>query len=271
MVGHTRSDAIVQFEDVTFLRGDRVIFKDFSLSIPKGKITGIMGPSGTGKTTTLHLIGGQLAPNSGQVSVFDQVVHHLSRRELYALRREMSILFQNGGLFTSLNVFENVAFPLRAHTRLRESMIRDLVLIKLEMVGLRGTETLMPSELSGGMGRRVALARSLALDPKLMMYDEPFTGQDPITKGILVKLIKEIHEALGITSIVVSHDIQDTASISDYLVLLSDGAVLAEGTPETLLNSDDQRVKQFVQGLPDGAVPFRYQANDFGEDLLGVS
>ncbi len=268
--GHCQ-DAIVTFDQVTFKRGARIITDSMSLAIPRGKITGIMGPSGTGKTTLLQLIGGRLCPDQGEVKVNDAVVHTMSRSELYKMRRKMSILFQNGGLFTSLTVFENVAFPLRAHTNLSESMLRYLVLIKLEMVGLRGTEYFMPSELSGGMARRVALARSLALDPQLMMYDEPFTGQDPITKGVLVKLIKEMHDALGITSVVVSHDIQETASIADYLIILADGHLLGEGEPKTLLNSNNEKIKQFVHGLPDGAVPFRFKAKNYEENLFDES
>ncbi len=239
-----------------------------SLTIPRGKITAIMGPSGCGKTTLLRLIGGQLQPDSGQV-VFDGIkINQLSQKKLYEVRRRMAMLFQAGGLFTDLNVFENVAFPLRENTRLPENLIRDLVLTKLEAVGLRGANQLMINELSGGMNRRVALARALALDPELMMYDEPFTGQDPITMAVLVQLIKKVNEALGITTILVSHDVNESASIADYIYMIAGGKVLGHGNAEEMLNSENPAVKQFMQGLPDGVVPYHYPAKPYEEDLF---
>ncbi len=259
---------LVKINELTFLREKRAIFSELSLRIPKGKITAIIGPSGTGKTTLLRLIGGQLTPDQGDVVVDGLSVPGLSRKQLFELRQRMGMLFQSGALFSELNVFENVAFPLRVHTSLPDDMIRDLVLIKLESVGLRGARDLMPSELSGGMGRRVALARAIALDPELMMYDEPFVGQDPITLGVLVKLIRQLNDALNMTTVLVSHDIDECLSIADHVCVLSGGKVLVEGTPEEILKSDLAEVKQFIQGLPDGPVPFRYPANDFAEDIL---
>lgn len=262
------ADNLVEIKSMAFLREDRPIFSDLSLCIPKGKITAILGPSGTGKTTLLRLIGGQLKPHQGDVVVDRQSVPSLSRRQLFELRQRMGMLFQSGALFSELSVFENVAFPLRVHTQLPEDMIRDLVLIKLESVGLRGARDLMPSELSGGMSRRVALARAIALDPELMMYDEPFVGQDPITLGILVKLIRQLNDALNMTTVLVSHDIDECLSIADHVCVLSGGRVLVQGTPEVIRQSDQPEVKQFIQGLPDGPVPFRYPASDFIDDVL---
>ncbi|WP_086481284.1 ATP-binding cassette domain-containing protein [Oceanospirillum sanctuarii] len=262
------TDNLVEIRSMTFLREKRAIFSDLSLRIPKGKITAIMGPSGTGKTTLLRLIGGQLKPDQGDVVVDGHSVPSLSRKQLFELRQRMGMLFQSGALFSELTVFENVAFPLRVHTKLPEDMIRDLVLIKLESVGLRGARDLMPSELSGGMSRRVALARAIALDPELMMYDEPFVGQDPITLGVLVKLIRQLNDALNMTTVLVSHDIDECLSIADHVCVLSGGKVLVQGSPEEILQSDLSEVKQFIQGLPDGPVPFRYPANDFAEDIL---
>ncbi len=263
-------NSFVSVQNICFKRQSNVIYHDLSLEVPRGKIIGFMGPSGTGKTTLLQLIGGQLTPEQGKILVDGNAIHDLKTAELYALRRKMSILFQSAALFTSMTVFDNIAFPLREHTLLPESMIRDLVLIKLEMVGLRGTEKLMPQELSGGMARRIALARSLALDPVLMMYDEPFTGQDPINKAILVKLIREINDALNLTSIVVSHDVTELASIADYLYLVAEGHLLCHGTPEEVMDHSDPHVKQFVDGLADGAVPFQYPSRDYKEDLFDV-
>ena len=263
-----QSDNVVQFQNVSFERSGRMIFEKLNLIVPKGKIVAIMGPSGTGKTTILKLISGQLAPEKGKVLVYGQDIHKLSRNKLYNLRKRMGMLFQNGALFTNLNVFENVAFALREHTHLSEEMIRDLVLMKLEAVGLRGAEYLMPSELSGGMGRRVALARALALDPELILYDEPFTGQDPITLGVLLILIKELNQALGLTSVIVSHDVAETASIADYIYVISQGRVMGEGKPSDLLQDKKPEVNQFLHGLPDGPVAFRYPAEAYDEDLL---
>jgi phospholipid/cholesterol/gamma-HCH transport system ATP-binding protein len=262
---------LVEIRDLRFSHGDRVIFDGVSLVIPPGRITAIMGPSGTGKTTLLRLIGGQLRPASGSVRVDGQEVHRLSRSRLFALRRRMGMLFQSGALLTDLSVFDNVAFPLREHTRLPESIIRDLVLIKLEAVGLRGARRLMPRELSGGMARRVALARAIALDPMMVMYDEPFTGQDPISMGVLVKLIRSLNDALGLTSIVVSHDVHETAAIADYIYVLSGGKIIGEGTPQALGRTASPWVRQFMDGLADGPVPFHYPAPDYAADLLGES
>ena len=262
------SENIVELANVSLRYGSHVVLDNVSLEIPRGKICAIMGPSGCGKTTTLRLIGGQVVPDSGTISFNELNINQLSRQDLYALRKNMGMLFQSGALFSDLNVFDNVAFPLREHTDLPESMIRTLVLMKLQAVGLRGAINLSPNELSGGMSRRVALARAIALDPKFIMYDEPFTGQDPISLGAVVQLIKLLNDALGMTSILVSHDIHETASIADHIILLSNGKVMGVGAPEELLDSDDEWVRQFMQGLPDGPVPFHYPAQDYGDDLL---
>lgn len=259
----------VELKGVTFKRGTRSIFNNVDLAIPRGKVTGIMGPSGCGKTTLLRLIGAQLRPDSGAVLVNGQNLPSLSRGELFDMRKQMGVLFQSGALFTDLNVFENVAFPLRVHTRLPEEMIRDIVLMKLQAVGLRGAVELMPDELSGGMKRRVALARAIALDPQILLYDEPFVGQDPIAMGVLVRLIRLLNDALGLTSVVVSHDLAETASIADYLYVVGDAQVLGQGTPDELMNSDNPRIRQFMQGIADGPVPFHYPAPDYRHDLLG--
>lgn len=259
----------VELKGLTFKRGSRSIFNNVDIRIPKGKVTGIMGPSGCGKTTLLRLMGAQLRPASGEVWVAGQNLPTLSRSDLFDARKQMGVLFQSGALFTDLDVFENVAFPLRVHTRLSEEMIRDIVLMKLQAVGLRGAIELMPDELSGGMKRRVALARAIALDPQILMYDEPFVGQDPIAMGVLVRLIRLLNDALGITSIVVSHDLAETASIADYIYVVGDGQVLGQGTPEELMNSDNPRIRQFMKGDPDGPVPFHFPAPDYRADLLG--
>ncbi|MCP4408782.1 MAG: ATP-binding cassette domain-containing protein [Gammaproteobacteria bacterium] len=270
MSSATKGPSLVQISDLHFARGESKIFAGLSLDIPRGKVTGLMGPSGTGKTTLLKLIGGQLRPSQGSVRVDGEDVHKLNHRELYALRKRMGMLFQSGALLTDLNVFENVAFPLREHTRLPGQIIRNLVLMKLEAVGLRGARELMPSELSGGMARRVALARAIVLDPMMIMYDEPFTGLDPITKATIVKLIKQLNESLGLTSIVVSHDVAETMAISDYVYVVSEGRVIEAGTPRILGQSTSPWVRQFLQGLPDGPVPFHYPSQDFIVDLLAV-
>lgn len=262
-------DSYIEIEGLTFSRGDRLIFDDITVSIPRGKVTAIMGPSGTGKTTLLRLIGGQIKPDKGVVRVDGQDIARLSRKELYVAREKMGMLFQSGALFSDLSVFENVAFPLRVHTRLPNEMVRDIVLMKLEAVGLRGARELMPSQLSGGMTRRVALARSIVLDPEMVMYDEPFAGQDPIAMGMLVKLIRLLNDSLRLTSVVVSHDIAEAASISDYLIILADGKVIGQGAPDALREADSELVRQFMNGLPDGPVPFHYPAEKYGEDLLG--
>lgn len=261
-------DIMVTVRNMSFKRGDRYIFKNISLDIRRGKITAIMGPSGTGKTTLLRLMSGQLTPCSGVINVGSINIHRLNRRELYLIRQKMGMLFQSGALFTNLNVFENVAFSLREHTKFPEDLLRDLVLMKLEAVGLRGARDLMAGELSGGMARRVAMARALILDPQLMLYDEPFTGQDPITMGVLVQLIKRLNDALGLTSVIVSHDVRETASIADYIYILSNGKIIGEGTPQQLFAEKSPAIEQFIHGLPDGTVPFHYPAVDYTEDLL---
>lgn len=258
---------IIEVSDLHFSRGERPIFKGVEMQIPKGKITAIMGPSGTGKTTLLKLIGGQIKPDSGKISIDGSVVHQLSRKALFELRERMGMLFQSGALFTDMTVFENVAFPIKVHTDLPDEMIKDIVLLKLQAVGLRGAVDLMPSELSGGMARRVALARAIAMDPDIVMYDEPFTGQDPIAMGVLVNLIKKMNQALGHTSIIVSHDIQETLSIADFAYIIADGVVVASGTPQELLNNDSPKISQFMQGEPDGPVPFHYPAISLADDL----
>jgi len=266
MTGHEHA---VELKGLTFRRGTRTIFDNVDLAFPRGKITGIMGPSGCGKTTLLRLIAAQLRPERGEVWVNGVNLPTLGRSALFDMRKQFGVLFQSGALFTDLNVFENVAFPLRVHTELPEEMVRDIVLMKLQAVGLRGAVELMPDELSGGMKRRVALARAIALDPQILLYDEPFVGQDPIAMGVLVRLIRLLNDALGITSIVVSHDLAETASIADYLYVVGDGKVLGRGTPDELMNSDDPQVRQFMQGIPDGPVPFHYPARDYRADLLG--
>jgi phospholipid/cholesterol/gamma-HCH transport system ATP-binding protein len=263
------TENLVEISKMSFAHENgKVVFKDIDICIPRGKITAIMGPSGTGKTTLLRLIGGQLTPTQGHILVDGQLIHQLSRKNLYQLRKRMGMLFQTGGLFTHLNVFENVAFPLREHTSLSESMIHTLVLMKLQMVGLRGARDLMPSELSGGMARRVALARAISLDPELIMYDEPFTGQDPISMGVLVKLIRTLNDGLGLTSVIVSHDVQETLSIADYVYVVSDKKVIGQGSPESLIHDGSEQLRQFIRGLPDGPVPFHYPAKPLMQDFL---
>jgi len=261
------TDSLVQINNLSFSHGDRLLYDNISLSIPRGKVTALMGPSGIGKTTLLRLIGGQLKPDSGQVLFDGHDVPTLSRRALYELRKRMSMLFQSGALFTGMTVFDNVAYPLREHTRLPEELIRTLVLMKLESVGLRGAAELMPSELSGGMARRAALARAIALDPELILYDEPFVGQDPITMAVLVKLIRQLNQTMGITSVIVSHDVPEVMSIADYVYLIANQRVVAAGTPEALRREGNPEVVQFVQGLPDGPVPFHYPAGNYLEAL----
>jgi phospholipid/cholesterol/gamma-HCH transport system ATP-binding protein len=258
----------VSIRGLYFNRSGRTVFSDIELNIPRGKITAIMGPSGCGKTTLLRLIGGQLKPERGSIQVDGKVVNRLSRVQLYELRRKMGVLFQSGALFTNLSVFENVAFPLREHTELPDFMIRDIVLMKLQAVGLRGAKKLMPSQLSGGMARRVALARAIALDPELIMYDEPFTGLDPIALGVIVELISDLNKALGITTILVSHDVEEALSIADYIYVIASGKIIGQGTPEKVHADRDPEVQQFLQGLPDGVVPFHYPAIDYAQDLL---
>ena len=264
------ADHQVVLEKVVFLRGRRRIFDEISINIPRGKVVAIMGPSGTGKTTLLKLIGGQLRPESGSVRVSGREIPELSRSELFDVRKRMGMMFQSGALFSDLNVFENVAFPLRVHTDLPDDMIRDLVLVKLQSVGLRGASGLYPNELSGGMSRRVALARAIALDPEIIMYDEPFAGLDPIAMGVVVDLIKALNGVYGTTSIIVSHDIPETASIADIIFVISDGKVIGAGPPNELFEQDSPRLQQFIKGLPDGPVPFHYPAADYEEELMRV-
>lgn len=254
---------LIEARDLSFSWGSRTIYDRLNLVIRRGQVTGIMGPSGTGKTTLLKLIGGQLTPDSGQLLINNINIASMNRKELFAARARMGMLFQSGALFTDMSVFENVAFPLRAHTDLDENIIRELVGLKLEAVGLRGTENLMPAELSGGMNRRVALARAIALDPELIMYDEPFAGQDPIVMGVLVRLIRSLRDALGLTSIIVSHDVIETLSIADYVYVVSDGKVMGEGTPEQLRASSSEYVQQFLQGQADGPVKFQYSQTPY--------
>lgn len=261
------ADNFVEISGLYFARNKRQIFKDVNLNVPRGKITAIMGPSGSGKTTLLRLISAQLHPQQGKVCVNGIDIHQLNRFDLYQTRGLMGMLFQSGALFTSLDVFENVAFPLREHTNLPEEIIRDVVLMQLEVVGLRGARRLMPSELSGGMSHRVALARSLVLNPKLMMYDEPFTGQDPITMGVLVRLIKQLNSILGLTSIIVSHDVAEILSIADYVYVVASGSVIGEGTAAQIVEDRSPLVNQFVHGVPDGPIPFHYPAKNYQEDL----
>ncbi len=263
-----KTDNIIDIHRLHFGRGSRRIFDGVDIHVPRGKITAVMGPSGSGKTTLLELIAGQLQPDSGTVEVQGHNMAKLSRNELYSVRRQMGMLFQSGALFSDLSVFENVAFPLREHTKLPDSMIRDLVLMKLQAVGLRGAHSLMPSQLSGGMGRRVALARALSLDPSLIMFDEPFAGQDPISMGVLVTLIRLLNDALKMTTIIVSHDVQETVSIADYIYLIADGRVVSSGTPKALVQSTAPWVQQFMRGLADGPVPFHYPAPDYKKELL---
>lgn len=251
-------DVYIKVQNLRFSWGDRVIYEDVSLSIPRGKITAVMGPSGTGKTTLLRLIAAQLLPDSGLITVDGQVVDALSRSALYKLREKIGMLFQSGALFSDMTVFENVAFPLEEHTKFSSEKIKNIVLDKLHSVGLRGAANLMPSELSGGMARRVALARAIALDPELVMFDEPFAGQDPISKGVLVELIRKLNEATEITSVLVSHDVEESLSIADHVCILAGGRVIAEGTPDEIRSSDNAQVKQFLNGEPDGPVPFHY-------------
>ncbi|TKB55962.1 ATP-binding cassette domain-containing protein [Ferrimonas aestuarii] len=259
---------LIEVKGLTFSRGSRKIFDGLDLVIPKGKVTAIMGPSGIGKTTLLKLIGAQLTPDSGEVLFDGRDLNQLSRQDLFRSRRRMSMLFQSGALFTDMSVFDNVAFPLREHTDLDEGLIRRLVLMKLEAVGLRGAHKLMPSELSGGMQRRAALARAIALEPELVMYDEPFAGQDPISMAVLVKLIKELGQALSLTSVVVSHDVQEVLSIADYAYVIAEGRVIGAGDSQELLSAPSPMLQQFLQGQADGPVAFHYPAEDYQKELL---
>ena len=257
----------VELADVTFAYDRREVLTGISMAVPRGGVVGIMGGSGCGKTTILRLIGGQLRPQRGSVTVAGKNVASLDRDELFALRRKIGMLFQFGALFTDMTVFENIAFPLREHTELPEELIRNLVLMKLNAVGLRGAAQLRPSELSGGMARRVALARAIALDPLLVMYDEPFAGLDPISLGIVGQLIRKLNDALGITSVVVTHDIYESLKIVDYIYFVAEGRIVAQGTPEDVRASTDPFVRQFVDGEPDGPVPFHYPAKALSREF----
>jgi phospholipid/cholesterol/gamma-HCH transport system ATP-binding protein len=259
---------IVEIDNLSFGYKGRLLHKGISMVFPRGKVVAIMGGSGSGKTTLLRLIGGQIKPSKGEVRVHGDVVHKQDRDGIFKLRRKMGMLFQQGALFTDLSVYENVAFPMRELTDLPDSMIHDLVLMKLNAVGLRGAHTLMPTELSGGMSRRVALARAIALDPAIMMYDEPFAGLDPISMGVICELIRTLNDALGATSIIVSHDVKETFLIADYVYFVADGVVAAEGTPNDLMESTLPFVHQFVHGEKDGPVPFHYPAGNYQAELM---
>jgi phospholipid/cholesterol/gamma-HCH transport system ATP-binding protein len=259
--------ALVELRDVHYRVGSRALFSGVNVTVQRGSITAVMGPSGTGKTTLLRLITGQIAPSAGTVTVFGRDLATLRRADVFAMRKRMGMLFQNGALLTDLDVFENVAFPLREHTRLPETVLRTLVLMKLQAVGLRGAATLMPQQLSGGMARRVALARAIVMDPEILIYDEPFVGLDPISMGVVARLIRSLNDALGITSIVVSHDVQEVGAIADQSFIVADGTVIASGTSEQLQSSQQPAVQQFLQGAADGPVPFHYPAVDYRTDL----
>jgi phospholipid/cholesterol/gamma-HCH transport system ATP-binding protein len=265
------TSALVECRNLSFGYDDRRILDDVSFTVPRGKVTALMGASGGGKTTVLRLIGGQVKPQAGELLFEGENVASLDRDGLYRLRRRMGMLFQFGALFTDLSVFDNVAFPLREHAQLPESLVRDIVLMKLNAVGLRGARDLMPSQVSGGMARRVALARAIALDPELVMYDEPFAGLDPISLGTAAHLIRQLNDTLGITSIVVSHDLEETFRIADQVIVLANGKVAAQGTPDEVRNSTDPLVHQFVHASPEGPVRFHYPgpsvAEDFSEGL----
>jgi phospholipid/cholesterol/gamma-HCH transport system ATP-binding protein len=266
-----QSTPIVDIKKLDYAINGRPVFAGLDIQMQRGQVTAVMGPSGTGKTTLLRLITGQVMASGGCIEVEGQNLRQLSRKDLYILRRRMGMLFQNGALLTDLSVFENVAFPLREHTDLPERLIRQIVLTKLQAVGLRGAAELMPAELSGGMTRRVALARAIVMDPEILIYDEPFVGLDPISLGVILRLIRRLNDALGITSIVVSHDVQEIASVADQVFLLSGGKVVAQGAPADLRRSPSEIVKQFVGGLPDGPVPFHFPAPDYFGELLSRS
>lgn len=260
---------LIEVDGLRYATAGRLIFDGLSLTVPRGSITAIMGPSGTGKTTLLRMVTGQLRPAAGRVLVDGQSVPDLRRPELFRLRRRMGMLFQNSALLTDYSVFDNVAFPVREHTRLSEALIRNLVLTKLHAVGLRGAAYLMPTQLSGGMARRVALARAMVLDPDLLLYDEPFSGLDPISMGMVLRLIKRNNDVLGVTSVVVSHDVDEINQIADYCYVVSGGKVIGAGTPGELQRSDSALIRQFLSGGADGPVPFHYPADPYQDELLG--
>ena len=263
------SDNLIEIIDLDFSRGHRKIFKGLNIEIKRGQITAIMGPSGTGKTTLLRLITRQLIPDAGQIIVDGTDISTLNQTDLYRLRRRFGMLFQNGALLTDLSVFENVAFPLHEHTNLSNRLMRHVVLTKLHAVGLRGAADMMPAELSGGMARRVALARAMVMDPDFLIYDEPFVGLDPISMGVIVRLVRKMNDALGISSILVSHDVDEISTVSDCSYLISDGKVAASGSPEELNRASSELVRQFMHGMADGPVAFHFEAPDYAEQLLG--
>ncbi len=263
------NDSIIEIEDLDFSRGNRKIFKGLNISIPRGQVTAFMGPSGTGKTTLLRLITRQLIPDRGRILVDGVDIATLNQKQLFRFRQRFGMLFQNGALLTDFTVFENVAFPLREHTRLTNRLIRHVVLTKLHAVGLRGAADMMPGELSGGMARRVALARAMVMDPDILIYDEPFVGLDPISMGVIVRLIRRMHDALGISSIIVSHDVEEISTVSDCSYLISDGKVAASGSPEELSSASSDLVRQFMHGMADGPVAFHFDAPDYDKQLLG--
>jgi phospholipid/cholesterol/gamma-HCH transport system ATP-binding protein len=261
------SDTLVELSKISFAYDDRSILADISMRFPRGKVVAVMGGSGSGKTTVLRLIGGLIRPSGGTIMFDGEALHSAKRQQLYALRRRMGMLFQFGALFTDLSAFDNVAFPLREHTRLDGATIRDLVMLKLNAVGLRGIAHLKPSQVSGGMARRIALARAIALDPQLIMYDEPFAGLDPISMGVTANLIRRLNDALGATSILVSHDVHESFLISDYVYFIANGRIAAEGTPDDLRKTDHPFVRQFVDAAPDGPVPFHVPARPLAQEF----
>lgn len=263
------SENIVEIRDLDYSRGPKEIFKSLNINVPRGKITAIMGPSGTGKTTLLRLMTRQLVPDRGHIEVDGIEIAKLNQKDLFQLRQRIGMLFQNGALLTDYNVFENVAFPLREHTKLPNRLIRHIVLTKLHAVGLRGAADMTPAELSGGMARRVALARAMVMDPDILIYDEPFVGLDPISMGVIVRLVRKMNDALGISSIIVSHDVQEISTVADCSFLISDGKVVASGSPDELRNTTSDLVRQFMHGMADGPVAFHYSAPDYAEQLLG--
>ena len=263
------ADNVIEIRDLDYSRGSRQIFKGLNISITRGQVTAIMGPSGTGKTTLLRLITRQLIPDRGTILVDGIDIAKLNHKELYKMRRRFGMLFQNGALLTDLNVFENVAFPLREHTQLPNRLIRHIVLTKLHAVGLRGAADMVPAQLSGGMARRVALARAMVMDPDIIIYDEPFVGLDPISMGVIVRLVRKMNDALGISTILVSHDVQEIAAVSDCSYLISNGKVAASGSPDELSNTSSELVKQFMHGMADGPVAFHFAAPNYAEQLLG--
>ena len=264
-----QSDNVIEIRDLWYSRGQMPIFTGLNIDIPRGKVTAVMGPSGTGKTTLLRLITRQIRPHKGTIRIDGIDIGSLSQRDLYRFRRRFGMLFQNGALLTDFSVFENVAFPLREHTKLPNRLIRHIVLTKLHAVGLRGAADMMPTTLSGGMARRVALARAIVMDPEILIYDEPFVGLDPISMGVIVRLVRKMNDALGISSILVSHDIQEVSTVSDQSFLLSDGKVAASGSPDELSNTQSELVRQFMHGMADGPVAFHFSAPNYAEQLLG--